>query len=500
MRSFIILYFLLACADLFSQENNVLLIIADDLGVDPVSGYMPEALEKANTPVLDSLRESGITFTKVWTNPICSPTRSSIITGKYGFRTGVLNAEDLAELEPTELILHRHLTEESDGDVNSSIFGKWHLGGNANSDYPLEMGVPYYAGIMLGGVPSYSNWTYTENGTGEASTEYVTTKLTDEAIDWINLQDNPWLCWVAYNAPHTPFHIPPSELHTTEGLVNDELEIETNPLPYYMAMIESLDTEIGRLISEMPEEILENTTIIFIGDNGSPGQVAQDPYTSNRAKGSLFQGGVHVPLIMSGNQVLRQNETDSSLITSTDLFCTITELMGFELNEYENSYSMLDMLSQENAGQRDCSFTDIKNDQKGYGWAARDDRYKYVVWDSVPERFYDLWEDPFEQSSLFNGKGNMNEEELEALEKLSGVRETLSVKEEAPSSYALFPNPTSSKFIVNDVQNSSLVQIFDFSGRLLMSSKTGVYIDVSLLNSGVYLVQVGDITRRLVKY
>jgi len=501
---FIALGFLLINFSLgfFAQQNNVLLIIADDLGVDPVSGYMPEALEKANTPVLDSLRNSGITFTKAWTNPICSPTRSAIITGKYGFRTGVLNAQDMAEIDPSELILHRHLTELSNGEINSSIFGKWHIGGAANSDYPSTMGVPYYAGIMLGAVNSYTDWNFTENGVVEASSEYVTTKLTNEAINWINIQTQPWFCWVAYNAPHTPFHLPPSDLHSVEGLLDDDAEIEANPLPYYMAMVESLDTEIGRLIAEIPEDELENTTIIFIGDNGSPGQVAQSPYTSARSKGSLFQGGIHVPLIISGNQVSRENEVDSSLIVSTDLFCTITELAGYELNEYEDSFSFKSLLTQEGTGQRDCLFTDIQSGQNGYGWAARDERYKYFVWDSIPQRFYDLWEDPFELSSLFNGMGNMNEQELEALDKLSGVRESLAVNvnEYKSDAVLIYPNPATSVFSVSTYSKEEEVRLFDFSGRMIFSTSVGKEIDVSRLPSGVYLVQVGTTVKKLVKW
>ncbi len=482
-----------------SQQNNVLLIIADDLGVDPISGYMPEALEKANTPVIDSLRESGVTFTKTWTNPICSPTRSAMITGKYGFRTGVLNAVDLAEIESSELTLHNHLNQVSDGGISTSIIGKWHLGGNANSDYPLTMGVPHFAGIMIGAVPSYTDWAFTKNGLAEDVTDYATTKITDEAVNWINLQDQPWFCWVAYNAPHTPFHLPPADLHTSNELVDDPSEIEMNSLPYYLAMVESLDMEIGRLISEIPADELENTTIIFIGDNGTTGQVIQAPYTSNRGKGSLFQGGIHVPLVVSGNQVSRINEIDSSLIVSTDLFCTISELAGYELEEYEDSFSFKNLFTEENTGQRECSFTDIQSEQKGYGWAARDVRYKYSIWDSVPERFYDLWEDPFEMNSLLNGMGDLSVEEQEAFDKLSQVNEALSVEEKTAQSFLLFPNPVQSKLNVVSHLTNEVIHIYDFSGRQVLNSKSTPEIDVSLLQTGVYFIRMGNSVQQFVK-
>ncbi len=483
----------------FAQQNNVLLIIVDDLGVDPVLGFMPEALQKANTPIIDSLRESGVTFSKAWTNPICSPTRSAIITGKYGFRTGVLNATNLALIDPYEQILHNYLNQESDGELSSSIIGKWHLGGDASSEYPMFMGVPHYAGIMSGAVSDYEDWTYTENGIGTNSLEYTTTKLTDEAIDWINLQDQSWFCWLAYNAPHTPFHLPPADLHTSDGLVDDDVIIENDPLPYYLAMVESLDTEIGRLISEIPEDELAYTTIIFIGDNGSPGQVAQSPYNTNRAKGSLFQGGIHVPLIVSGNQVSRENEIDSSLIVSSDLFCTISELAGYELNEYEDSFSFKSLLTEENTGQRDCSFTDIQDGQKGYGWSARDERFKYTIWDSVPERFYDLWVDPFELNGLLNGMGNLTSEEQDAFDKLSQVRETLSIEERSIETFEMYPNPVESILnVVSSLKNES-IYIYDFSGRVMLKSASHSKIDVSFLQSGVYFIQTGTTIHQLVK-
>ena len=76
---------------------------------------------------------------------------------------------------------------------------------------------------------------------------YITTKTTDLAIDWINNQDTNWFCWLAYTAPHTPFHLPPTEMHSQEKLSTDQASIDANPQPYFMAMAESMDYEIGRL-------------------------------------------------------------------------------------------------------------------------------------------------------------------------------------------------------------------------------------------------------------
>src|SRR5690606_18182498 len=107
----------------------------------------------------------------------------------------------------------------------------------------------------------------------------------------------PWFCWLAYTAPHAPFHLPPVNMHTRGALPTDQASIDADPLPYYLAMVESLDFEIGRLFGAIPPADLANTVIIFIGDNGTDRNVVQLPYPMNHAKGSLYEGGVHVPLV-----------------------------------------------------------------------------------------------------------------------------------------------------------------------------------------------------------
>ena len=123
-----------------------------------------------------------------------------------------------------------------------------------------------------------------KKGNTSTNSEYVTTKLTDLAIDWIGDQEQPWLCWLAYNAPHTPFHLPPQALHSQGVLPEDEASIDANPLPYYLAMIESLDTEMGRLVSTLSSTTLANTLIVFLGDNGSPREVFRRPILLHKVK------------------------------------------------------------------------------------------------------------------------------------------------------------------------------------------------------------------------
>ena len=195
---------------------------------------------KPNMPVLQNLMNTGIRFTNFWSNPTCTPTRGSIITGKYGFRTGVTEVGDVMPL--SEVSLQTHLDNSNSG-YSHAVIGKWHLTNN-DPNHPTNFGVGYYAGLLSGAVPSYTNWNLVENGQSDLSSEYTTSKFTDLAIDWVDDQNQPWFLWLAYNAPHTPFHLPPNELHYQGNLPTDQASIDANPLPYYMAMMEAMDTEI----------------------------------------------------------------------------------------------------------------------------------------------------------------------------------------------------------------------------------------------------------------
>ncbi len=168
------------------SKPNIVLIIADDMGLDATPGYSIGSV-KPNMPTLQNMMNSGIRFNNLWSNPVCTPTRGSILTGKYGFRTNVLKANDI--LSTSELSLHQYLDNNNSG-YNHAVIGKWHLSNDAN--HPTNMGVNYYAGLLNGGVQSYTNWNLTENGLTSSSTEYTTTKFTNLAIDWIDQQSQPW--------------------------------------------------------------------------------------------------------------------------------------------------------------------------------------------------------------------------------------------------------------------------------------------------------------------
>ena len=429
-KLFLIIIFIFSCSsdenniidvpdELTTTKNNVLLIIVDDVGLDATIGYNIGS-QKPNMPNLQNLINSGVKFNNVWSNPVCSPTRSTILTGKYGYRTSVLNVGD--QLSTSENSLHNYLTQNS--SYSSALIGKWHLSGStADHNHPNNLGIDYYSGMIGGGIQNYSNWTFSENGNTSNTNQYSTTKLTNEAIDWINDQDSEWFMWLAYNAPHTPFHLPPNDLHTQGELSTDQAAIDSNPLPYYMAMLEAVDSEMGRLFNSIGEEELANTTIIFIGDNGTPNQVVQQ-YNSNRAKGSLYKGGINVPMVISGNQVNRFDQDENALINTTDLFTTITELCGVNNQNIHDSKSFISLLTSSfNSNSRDYIYSEI-----GYeGYTIRNSTHKYIHFENGNEALFNLNNNQFEFPNLLNANqlplsevNNSNKNEL--ISKLEEIR------------------------------------------------------------------------------
>lgn len=390
-----------------NSKPNILLIIADDMGLDATPGYDIGTIKPA-MPNLEDMMRKGLTFNNLWSNPTCAPTRAAMITGKYGFRTNVSAVGD--ELSLTETSLQEYIRTNATANYSDAVIGKWHLSNDIN--HPNNMGVGYFGGFSRGGVTSYTNWDFVENGTSTATTVYATTKITDVAIDWIGNQSNPWFLWLAYNAPHTPFHLPPDELHNQGALPADESSIAANPMPYYMAALEAMDTEMGRLLASMTDEERENTIIIFIGDNGTPTQVAQ-AYGNRRTKDTPYQGGVNVPMVVSGNGVLRINETEDALITVTDLFTTVSELAGVGVTELNDSKSFKALLSGDSSNTREFAYTEIGRGGDSYDIAIRNQTHKYITFSDGSEELYDLIVDPLESQNLINNAALSNEDAIQ---------------------------------------------------------------------------------------
>lgn len=374
---------------------NILFVIADDMGLDATPGYDIGAI-KPQMPNIQNLIDNGVRFNSLWANPTCSPTRASILTGKYGIRNGVEKVTDV--LPTTEMSLHNYIDTQTNSAYSSTVIGKWHLSNDAN--HPNNMGIDYYAGSLGGGVPSYTSWNLVINGQTESSSDYATTKITDLAIDWIGNQTKPWFLWLAYNAAHTPFHLPPENLHSQGSLASDDASINANPLPYYMAMLEAMDSEYGRLLNTLSQEDKDNTIIIFIGDNGTPRRVLQE---YSNGKGTMYQGGINVPMIISGKGVTRINQTEDALINATDLFATIASIAGVNVSTIHDSYNFKDLLTSNiSSNKRDYVFIEDGNSDGTIDFTIRNESHKYMIYEDGSESLFNLNIDPLENTDLMS--------------------------------------------------------------------------------------------------
>lgn len=508
---FFFIYFF-SNSSILAQQPNILLVIADDIGIDPVPGYFPGPT-KANMPNLTQLMEDGITFENAWANPVCSPTRASILTGKYGFRTNVLNPMDMAKLDTSEVVIHQYLEESTNGEYASSLIGKWHLNGSGNNAprYPEFCGIPHFAGLVGGAVNDYYDWRLVTDGQGNTSNEYITSKFTDLAIDWISNQSQPWFCWVAYTAAHTPLHLPPDYMHAQGTLPTDSASIADNPLPYYLAMIESVDYELGRLLENIEDTELENTVVIFIGDNGTMRSVIQQPYNRSQSKGSLYQGGVHVPLVIAGAEVTRTMATEPALVNATDLYATIAELAGLELDHIHDSYSFKGLLSEEGAGRRNCIYSESQEHiDSSLAWTARNQNYKLIKWADGTEAFFDLSTDPYEDNDLLpiglSPTAQISYNQLSDYFNSSCATPIISsVQSLTPTIKALsvFPNPAYDQVTLQrEIEEPTPFIIYDLLGNVVHSGSfigRQQLVDIKHFANGVYVIKVADEIVRFVK-
>ncbi|NNC86979.1 MAG: sulfatase-like hydrolase/transferase [Akkermansiaceae bacterium] len=312
-----------------SGANNILLIIVDDWGVDSSPIDNNSTLNPGTTfPTmanLQALAANGVRFTNGYSQPVCSPMRAAIMTGRQAWRTGVGNPGHPLTTGETTL---PEAFAAAGSPYQLASFGKWHLGGG-NTGYDTLGGWPHFVGITGGGVPNqpdgYTNWPKNDNGTVTTGfTTYSTTDQVDEARTFIDAQEgagNPWFVWMGFNAPHTPFHEPPAALlQGGTGTSNREL---------YEKALEALDTEIGRLLESVD---FATTNVFLVGDNGTPNQVVQAPFGAGHSKSDIYEGGIHVPFVARGPDVaLAAGSTSDRFVHVVDLFPTILELAGVPL-------------------------------------------------------------------------------------------------------------------------------------------------------------------------
>jgi arylsulfatase A-like enzyme len=382
-----------------STQTNILLIIADDMGLDSSNQYS-YSQDKPRTPTLDSLASSGIVFENLWATPSCTTTRGSLITGLHGVHSGVSFVP--AIMNTSSNTLHRYLrTNTASAGYQTAVIGKWHLGGaNPSASHVTDSGIDYYAGNITGVLPDYYSWPLIQGGKTTTSTTYHTTKVTDLAIDWVAGQSKPWLLWLAYSAPHEPFHLPPSNLHSRTTLTGITTDIAARKREYYLAAIEAMDTEIGRLLSAMTAQTRANTVIMFIGDNGTPTQVVDaNVYSAAKVKNTLYEGGIRVPMIVSGKGVGRSNVRESALVNTVDFYGTIANLAGNPVTQLYDGYSFASLLQPSGTAARQYNYSEFQSTAVS-GWTVRNAQYKLLQNSSGTQELYDLTKDIKEQNNL----------------------------------------------------------------------------------------------------
>lgn len=299
-----------------TKPPNVVLIITDDQGYGDLGAH---GNPKIHTPHLDRLAGESVQFARFYVSPVCSPTRASLLTGRYNYRTGVVDTYlGRSLMHPDETTLAELL---AGAGYRTGIFGKWHLGDN----YPLRaMDQGFQESLVLngGGIgqpsdppggESYFDPLLRRNGQWVKTKGYVSDVITDTALQFISgHRDRPFFTYLAFNAPHTPLEVPeplykkyrqmnlqPADfpgLKVTGGHpFPPNFDAETTAKIY--GMVENVDDNVGRLLRRLDEfKLTDNTIVIFLTDNG-PQQPRYNAGMFQR-KGTVYEGGIRVPFFV----------------------------------------------------------------------------------------------------------------------------------------------------------------------------------------------------------
>ena len=435
-----------ATGDGRTKRPNILLIIGDDIGIDVTTDMYPGIIDDlvkqygpsghnhpkykeingrpASTPSLDTLARGGMRFSHAWAQPFCSPTRTSLITGLYSAKTGVI--------DPTGWLSQNHHSFVRDlkekGGYSTAVFGKWHIAGlfEYPGMKPKEAGFDLFQGNLHGGVATYYEWDYqvqddstppdkwrTEKAPvrslpGIKPTTFAPVVKTADAIKWITEQeknnpDKPWFAWFAFNLSHitgqqepNPMVIPNAD--TMDEISRKEMEGCMGPDGRFgsanvgscssealmRAMTNSMDTMIGRLI-ETVDRLDTNTYIIYLGDNGTwmfgpKREFIDNMYITKRgrSKGTAYESGVRVSMAIRGPGIKANSQSDE-WVHNVDLFSTILELAGLDVPRMVPNKEGNGMVEVDGVSLTPILFNnarDLRDPYKGYLLAETVNAYK----------------------------------------------------------------------------------------------------------------------------
>lgn len=314
---------------------NIVLMVADDMGYGDFGLYSEG---RVHTPALDELASQGIRLTQHYAgSAVCSPSRAALLTGRYPIRTGAVTPQEVLGNDRIAL------EEATIGDsfkaagYATGMVGKWHNGAIDPRFHPNARGFDEFAGFR-GGWADYYRWNLDRNGTLEKSDgRYLTDVLADEASSFISRhRTEPFFLMITWNAPHSPLQAPED---VTKKYVDAGFELGTAII---YAMIEVMDRGIARVREALKTAGVEDDTLLmFTSDNGPafshrPDQIPEGVSLAESrfnngfagAKGSVYEGGIRVPMIARWANGLPQNVEITDQICFTDWLPTLLSMTG----------------------------------------------------------------------------------------------------------------------------------------------------------------------------
>ena len=302
---------------------NVVVFIADDVSWSDVWPAVP-------TPNVQRLAEAGVTFRRAYAMPNCITSRYATFFGRMGRREAV-GSEYKSYLAPEGKAPSLAEVFRAAGYATAA-FGKWHLPADpTDHENVISSGFQHLragsaANLKGRGGKGYRHWQRIDDGQVGLSREYPTTALRDEFLSWWAKEAGPKFAWVAFHAPHQPLHDPPSEV-LPEGY---EIRRGGKRLrEQYEAMVVSVDTVLGEMLARID---LEETIVLFFGDNGTPPIARLSNDDRGRLKGTTFEGGVRVPVVLAGPGVAQGKES-RALVHVMDWIPSLADLAGVDVLE-----------------------------------------------------------------------------------------------------------------------------------------------------------------------
>jgi arylsulfatase A-like enzyme len=393
-------------------KPNVVFIIADDLGWKDV-GF--NGCTDIKTPNLDKLAAGGARFTQYYAQPMCTPTRAALMTGRYPFRYGlqtiVIPGPAGYGLDTNEFLLPQAL---KDAGYNTAIIGKWHLGHADLKYWPKQRGFDYQYGAMIGELDYYTHsdagvLDWFRNNKPVKEKGYTTQLLGADAVKYINEQsaDKPFYLYLAFNAPHTPYEAPKEYVDRYQNIGDPTRRI-------YAGMVSCLDDEIGKVVAALDKKGLrDNTLIVFQSDNGGTrnamfaGQMADlsktkipcdnGPY--REGKGTLFEGGCRVVACANWPGHIKP-ETVDGIIHVVDMYPTLAGLAGASTAKCKpiDGLNVWETIAENKPSPR----TEVVYNVEPFRGAVRQGDWKLIWRTLIPTSvdLYNLAEDPYETNNL----------------------------------------------------------------------------------------------------